>query len=171
MKELISMLIEDLNQITKVGLFRKLLTIWFNMSFRLIINYRLGNFLNSRRNIITNIIILWLKKRQINRYACDISYQAQIGRRIKFPHPIGIVIGVGSVIENDVMIWQNVTLGSKGNMDKCYPHISNGVKLFSSSQVLGGIIIGENAIIGASSIVLNNIPANKTAVGIPAKII
>lgn len=139
------------------------------MSFRLILNYRIGHYLSQRRNIVFNIFIMYLKKKQLLKYSCDISYQAKIGKNIRFPHPLGIVIGVGSVIEDNVMIWQNVTLGSKGADTKAYPHIRSNVKIFSAAQIIGGINVGENSRVGAFSLVLKNIPDNSTAVGIPAQ--
>lgn len=112
-----------------------------------------------------------LKKRQIRKYASDISYQAVIGKNVSFPHPIGIVIGVGVVIQDNVGIWQHVTLGSVGKGSMIYPVINKGAKLFANCQVIGNVTIGANAKIGASSLVLNDVPEDKTAVGIPAKII
>lgn len=170
MIELFRIIKLDLKSYNKGGL-RIILTLLFNRSLRLILNYRLGNFLQKRRNYIFNIWILYLKKRQLKYYNCDISYEAKIGSNISFPHPLGIVIGTGSIIGNNVKIWQNVTLGSNGKKDKKYPIISNNVKIYANAQILGNIIIGENAIIGASTLVLKDIPNNKTAVGIPAKII
>lgn len=171
MKSLLNIVINDLNNYGNKSFIHKILCFFFNMSFRLTLNYRIGHYLSHRRNIINNIIILWLKKRQIKRYACDISYQSKIGIGIRFPHPLGIVIGIGAVVKDNVMIWQNVTLGSVGKSELCYPTIENNVKLYSSCQILGSVIIGENAKVGASSLVLIDVPKNKTAIGIPAKII
>lgn len=140
------------------------------MSFRLILNYRIGHYMSKRRNILFNILIMYLKKRQLVKYSCDISYEAKIGKNIRFPHPLGIVIGVGSVIEDNVMIWQNVTLGSKGANTKVYPRIKSNVKIFSTAQIIGDVTVGENSKIGAFSLVLNDVPDNSTAIGIPAKI-
>jgi serine O-acetyltransferase len=141
------------------------------MSFRFLLNYRIGHYLHQRRNILNNLLIMWLKKRQIKSYASDISYEAILGKNVRFPHPIGIVIGVGAVIEDNVKIWQNVTLGSDGQSNKKYPTIKINSKLYSNAQIIGGVTIGENAIIGASSVVTKDVPPNKTVVGIPAKII
>lgn len=167
---LINQINNDLHHIGAKGIQRKVLTFLFNVSFRLTMNYRIGYYLSKRRNFMVSIVLLYLKKRQIEKYGCDISYQAIIGKNVSFPHPIGIVIGVGTVIEDDVKIWQHVTFGSKGETTKAYPHIKSNVKIFSSSQIIGDITVGENAIIGAFSLVFKDIPKNSTAVGIPAKI-
>lgn len=168
--KLLKQINNDLNHCGARGVHRKALTFLFNVSFRLTMNYRIGNFLAKRRNVVVNIILLYLKKRQLVRYGCDISYQAVIGKNISFPHPLGIVVGVGSVIEDNVMIWQNVTLGSKGAETKVYPYIKSSVKIFSGAQIIGSVTVGENSRIGAFSLVLKDVPANSTAVGIPAQI-
>ena len=171
MKALFTAIVSDLRIYSKGNIFRIILCFLFNMSFRILLNYRIGHYLNQRRNILNNILIMWLKKRQCKHYASDISYEAILGKNIRFPHPIGIVIGVGTVIEDNVKIWQNVTLGSNGKSNMKYPTIKINVKIYSSAQIIGGITIYENAIIGASSVVMKDVPPNKTAVGIPAKII
>jgi serine O-acetyltransferase len=141
------------------------------MSFRILLNYRIGHYLHQRRNILNNILIMWLKKRQLKSYASDIFYEAILGKNGWFPHPTGIVIGVGAVIEDNVKIWQNVTLGSDGQLDKKYPTIKINAKIYSNAQIIGEVIIGKNATVGASSVVIKDVPPNKTVVGIPAKII
>jgi serine O-acetyltransferase len=171
MIELLKIIKDDLNSKGNTNIVRLFLKFFFNMSFRLVLNYRIGHYLSNNRGIVNNLLIMWLKKRQLKRYACDISYQAKLGKGISFPHPLGIVIGVGVVVKNNVMIWQHVTLGSGGHDDKSYPIIEDNVKLFSHIQVLGGIQVSSNAKVGASSLVLQNVPKNKTAVGIPAKIL
>ncbi|QYJ67295.1 serine O-acetyltransferase [Flavobacterium litorale] len=159
----------DLHHCGSRSIHRKALTFLFNVSFRLTLNYRLGYYLAKRRNFIVNIILLYLKKRQLVKYGCDISYQAIIGKNISFPHPIGIVIGVGTVIGDNVKIWQHVTFGSKGEATMSYPNVKSNVKIFSSAQIIGGVTIGENAKVGAFSLVLKDVPDNATAIGIPAK--
>jgi serine O-acetyltransferase len=171
MISLLKIIKADLYASQNKNIFKIVLRFHFNMSFRLLLNYRIGHYLHNHRGIINNILIMWLKKRQIKRYASDISYKAILGRGVKFPHPTGIVIGVGSVIKNDVMIWQHVTLGSGGKDNKLYPTIENNVKLFSHCQILGDVTVHENAKVGASTLVLQDVPENKTAVGIPAKIL
>uniref|UniRef100_UPI004049554C serine O-acetyltransferase n=1 Tax=Flavobacterium sp. TaxID=239 RepID=UPI004049554C len=152
------------------SLHRKLLVFFFNISFRLILNYRIGHYLSKRRNIIINICLLYLKKRQHIKFGCDISYNAIIGKNIKFPHPIGIIIGEGTIIEDNVKVWQHVTFGSKGDSEMRYPYIKSKAKIYSSAQIIGGVTIGNNVKVGAFSLVMCDVPDNATAIGIPAKI-
>lgn len=171
MISLLRIIKDDLRNQTKGGFIRIVLVLLYNRSFHLILNYRLGNYLHHRRNFLISLWILHLKKRQLKYFNCDISYNAIIGKNIKFPHPLGIVIGTDSIIKDNVKIWQNVTLGSNGEFDKKYPVINDNVKIYSNSQIIGAVTIGQNVIIGASTLVLKSIPENKTAVGIPSKII
>lgn len=171
MSKLCFLIKEDLKSHGGSGFLRIVLTILFNTSFRLVLNYRLGRFLHKNRNPSYSILILFLKRRQLHRYSSDISYQSDIGRRIHFPHPIGIVIGEGVKIEDDVMIWQGVTLGSHGKAnetDKSYPVIRSKVKLFTRCKVLGPIEVGTGARVGASALVVKDVPSQCVAIGIPA---
>jgi len=141
-------------------------------SYRLILNYRIGRYLSLSPNGLTKIIIKWYKYRQITKRNCYISYSSEIGKNVAFPHPIGIVIGDGVRIGDNTKIWQNVTLGSHGKRGEQagYPSIGSGVRIYEGSTVIGSVIIGDNAIIGAKSLVNKNVPAGAIAFGIPAKI-
>ncbi|WP_160796552.1 DapH/DapD/GlmU-related protein [Shewanella insulae] len=116
-----------------------------------------------------------LCSRRINRkYACYLSQKAIVGRNIKFPHPVGIVIGDGVTIAEDAIIYQNVTLGAARvgeGVKGLYPKIGKDVVIFAGAKVIGGITIGDGAVIGANSVVTKDIPANVSAVGIPARIV
>jgi serine O-acetyltransferase len=106
------------------------------------------------------------------KWSCDISYDIIIGKRVVFGHPVGIVIGNKTIIEDDVRIWQNVTLGSHGKQGevKKYPIIKRRAKLYAGCKIIGGVTVGENAVVGANSVVNIDVPANSVAVGIPCKI-
>ena len=93
----------------------------------------------------------------------------EIGIRFRLPHPTGIVIGDGTSIGNDVLILQNVTLGRRSLSEPGTPIIGNGVSILAGAVVLGAITIGENAVIGANAVVLKDVPANMTVVGVPAR--
>ncbi len=102
----------------------------------------------------------------------DIHPAATIGRRVFIDHAIGVVIGATTIIEDDVLIYQNVTLGGVSlNKGKRHPTIKSNAVIGSGAKVLGNITIGKNSKIGANSVVVTDVPKNSTAVGIPARII
>ena len=101
----------------------------------------------------------------------DIHPGATIGRRVFIDHAMGVVIGETAEIGNDVLIYQQVTLGgvslSKG---KRHPTIEDGVTIGAGAKVLGNITIGKEAKIGANSVVIRDVAPESTAVGIPAHV-
>lgn len=102
----------------------------------------------------------------------DIHPAATIGRRVFIDHAIGVVIGATTIIEDDVLIYQGVTLGGVSlNKGKRHPTVKSNVVIGSGAKVLGNIIIGANSKIGANSVVVSDVPENSTAVGVPARII
>ncbi|PGL67731.1 serine O-acetyltransferase [Bacillus sp. AFS055030] len=102
----------------------------------------------------------------------EIHPGAKIGRRFFIDHGAGVVIGETCEIGDDVTIYQGVTLGGTGKeKGKRHPTLLNGVLVATGAKVLGSITIGENAKIGANSVVLKDVPNNTTVVGIPGKIV
>ena len=102
----------------------------------------------------------------------DIHPAATFGRRVFIDHGVGVVIGETAIIGDDVIIYQQVTLGgvstSKG---KRHPTLGNNVVIGAGSKILGNIEIGENSKVGANSVVVKNVPADCTAIGIPARVL
>ena len=96
----------------------------------------------------------------------DIPLNSKIGGGLLMPHPNGIVIHPDAQIGPNCLIFQQVTIGigSKPGL----PIIEGGVDIGAGAKILGGIHISAHARIGANAVVVNDIPANKTAVGIPA---
>ncbi len=111
---------------------------------------------------------LWLKT--VKNTGCYLSPKAKIGKGLRLPHATGIVIGDGVEIGNFVTIYQHVTLGRKGTGDS-YPKIGNNVKIYAGACIIGGITVGDNAIIGANSVVTKDVEANTTVAGVPAKVL
>lgn len=102
----------------------------------------------------------------------EIHPGAKIGRRCFIDHGEGIVIGETTVVGNDVLIYQQVTLGGTGKESgKRHPTIGNNVILGAGAKVLGNITIGDFVRIGAGSVVVDNVPENSTVVGVPGRII
>ncbi len=102
----------------------------------------------------------------------DIHPGAVIGKRVFIDHGFGVVIGQTAIIEDDVLIYQGVTLGGVSlTHGKRHPTIKKGAVIGAGAKVLGNITIGKNAKIGANSVVVKNVPDNATAIGIPAHVI
>ena len=102
----------------------------------------------------------------------DIHPGAQIGRRCFIDHGTGIVIGETSIIGDDVLIYQQVTLGGTGkSKGKRHPTVGNNVILGAGAKILGNITIGNHVRIGAGSVVVSDVPSNCTVVGVPGRIV
>lgn len=111
---------------------------------------------------------------QVSRFLSGIEIHpgATIGRRFFIDHGMGVVIGETCEIGDDVTIYQGVTLGGTGKESgKRHPTVKNNVLIATGAKVLGSITIGENAKIGAGSVVLKEVPPNSTVVGIPGRVI
>ena len=102
----------------------------------------------------------------------EIHPAAKIGERFFIDHGQGVVIGETTEIGDDVLIYQQVTLGGTGKeKGKRHPTIGNKVVIGAGAKVLGSITIGDNVRIGAGSVVINNIPHDSTVVGVPGRIV
>lgn len=102
----------------------------------------------------------------------EIHPAAKIGRRLFIDHGEGIVIGETTEIGNDVLIYQQVTLGGTGKeKGKRHPTIGNNVIIGAGAKVLGNITIGDNCRVGAGSVVIQNVPEHSTVVGVPGRIV
>lgn len=111
---------------------------------------------------------------QISRFFTGIEIHpgANIGRRLFIDHGMGVVIGETCEIGDNVTIFQGVTLGGTGKeKGKRHPTIKDNALIASGAKVLGSITIGENAKIGAGSVVLKDVPDNSTVVGIPGRVV
>lgn len=111
---------------------------------------------------------------QISRFFTGIEIHpgAKIGKRLFIDHGMGVVIGETCEIGDNVTIYQGVTLGGTGKeKGKRHPTVKDNALISSGAKVLGAITIGENAKIGAGSVVLQDVPANSTVVGIPGRIV
>ena len=114
----------------------------------------------------------WISQRAARKTGIEIHPAATIGRRFFIDHGTGVVIGETTVIGDDVMIYQGVTLGGTGkDTGKRHPTLGNNVLIGAGAKVLGPVYIGDNVRVGAGSVVLKNLPANATAVGVPAEVV
>jgi serine O-acetyltransferase len=105
-------------------------------------------------------------------FACDVKYTADIGANVGFFHNgLGVVIHKNAKIGDGTVVYQNVTIGGNGKkgVKNGVPVIGKNVFIGAGAVILGGVTIGDGARIGANSVVLTNVEANTTVVGIPAK--
>ena len=156
--------------------------------------YRNDPALNSKMDFLFNYPGVWaiawyrvanrLYKANFKRFArtimglsqifthIDIHPAAEIGKRVFIDHGTGVVIGETTIIEDDVLIYQGVTLGGVSlEHGKRHPTVKRGAVIGAGAKILGNIIIGEYSKIGANSVVVKEVPDNATAIGIPAHVI
>lgn len=114
----------------------------------------------------------WLS--QVARFwtGIEIHPAARIGRRLFIDHGTGVVIGETAVIGDDVTIFQGVTLGGTGKeKGKRHPNIGHRVVLGAGAKILGNITIGDDVRVGANAVVVRDVPADSTVVGVPGRIV
>ncbi len=131
--------------------------------------YRIANALYKRNFRRLARIIMGINQFFTN---IDIHPAATIGRRVFIDHGTGVVIGETAVVEDDVVIYQGVTLGGVSLVPgKRHPTIKRGAVIGAGAKVLGNITVGAEAKVGANSVVVKAVPDGTTAVGIPAHVI
>jgi len=134
-----------------------------------IVNYRISNRLYTKGWKRFSRILSGISQFLTN---VDIHPCATIGRRVFIDHAFGVVIGETTIIQDDVLIYQGVTLGGVNlTKGKRHPTIKSNCVIGAGSKVLGDITLGENCKIGANSVVVKDVPCSATAVGVPARII
>jgi serine O-acetyltransferase len=137
--------------------------------FHAIQTYRLAHWLwtKGRRDFS-----LYLQSRSSAAFQCDIHPAAEIGRGIFLDHATGLVVGETAVVEDDVSMLHDVTLGGTGKeAGDRHPKIRYGVMIGAGAKVLGNIEVGHCARIAAGSVVIKPVPNNVTVAGVPAKVI
>jgi serine O-acetyltransferase len=131
--------------------------------------YRINHWLWGR-----GLLLLARLSSQYARFLTGIEIHpaAEIGRRLFIDHGLGVVIGETAIVGDDVLLYQGVTLGGTGKeQGKRHPTLEDSVVVGSGAKILGNITVGKNCRIGAGSVVLRNVPADSTVVGVPGHII
>lgn len=113
-----------------------------------------------------------ISQRAVRKTGIEIHPAAKIGRRFFIDHGNGVVIGETAEIGDDVTVYQGVTLGGTGkDTGKRHPTIGNNVMIGAGAKILGPFKIGDNCNIAAGAVVLEEIPPNCTATGVPARVV
>ncbi len=113
-----------------------------------------------------------ISQKAARKTGIEIHPGATIGKRLVIDHGTGIVIGETAEIGDDVLLYQGVTLGGTGkDVGKRHPTIGNRVMISAGAKVLGPITVGDDSRVAAGAVVLKDVPAGATVVGVPAKVV
>lgn len=136
-------------------------------SFRALLYYKIAHFLYVKKR---HFMARYLSERAKRKTGIEIHPGATIGKRLFIDHGFGVVIGETAIVGDDVLIYHGVTLGGVSTSSgKRHPTIGDGVMIGCGAKILGDIVIGDNAKIGANAVVLCDVAPDTTLVGIPAK--
>lgn len=137
--------------------------------FHAILYYRIANWLYRHRRYF---LARWVSQHAKFKTGIEIHPAAQIGEGLFIDHGAGVVIGETTVIGKNCVLYQGVTLGGTGkDSGKRHPTLGDNVMVGAGAKVLGPFTVGSGAKIAAGAVVLDEIPAGATAVGVPARVV
>ena len=142
----------------------------FKAGFQAVLLYRVSHWLYQRGWIYPP---WFLSRLSIAITGAEIEFNARIGPGMFVSHPVGIVVGRGTVIGSNVTLFQGVTFGVKSwhpDAITKFPRVGNKCYFFTGAAVLGDVTIGDNCIVGAHAVVTSDLPDGSLALGIPAKV-
>lgn len=138
-------------------------------SFKAVLYYRIAHKLYLSRHYF---LARWISQRSVRKTGIEIHPGATIGKGLFIDHGAGVVIGETAILGDNVTLFQGVTLGGNGKeKGKRHPTLGDNVMVSAGAKILGSFTIGENSKIGAGSVVLQEVPANSTVVGVPGRIV
>ncbi|WP_413778036.1 serine O-acetyltransferase EpsC [Caproicibacterium sp. XB1] len=149
---------------------RSRLEVYFLYSgFKAVRSYRRAHWLLEKGH---PFLARWVSQRARHKTGIEIHPGAKIGKGLFIDHGMGVVIGETTEIGDYCTLYQGVTLGGTGkDKGKRHPTLGNNVLVGSGAKILGPMKIGDNARIAAGAVVLDEVPANATAVGVPARVV
>lgn len=175
LRELIS---SDLDRFTQTFVLRgqsfsKRRVFWesliFKAGFQAVLLYRVSHRLHQRG---WTYLPWFLSRLSVTITGAEIEFNAEIGPGMFVAHPVGIVVGRGTVIGSDVTLFQGVTLGVRSwhpDEIRKFPRIGNNCYFFSGAAVLGDVTIGDECVVGARAVVTGDLPSGAMALGGVAK--
>jgi len=149
---------------------RTLIILYFSPEFRLVLRYRIYNWVHNR-GMQKLAFLMFLRAKRI--HGCDIAPDATIGPGLRLGHCQDIVIGAAAKLGTDCVVFNGVTMGNRElfQSENHMPQLGDRVLVGTGAKLVGGVVIGDDARIGANAVVLKDVPAGATAVGNPARII
>jgi serine O-acetyltransferase len=148
---------------------------WTKPGFRAVAVHRFGvwrmgvqpKFLRAPLSVLYRMLYRHVR----NGYGIELPYTVELGRRVVIEHQSGIVIHGNSIIGDESVLRQGVTLGNRtAERPLDAPRLGKRVNVGAGAKILGAVTIGDDAQIGANAVVLDDVPAGATAVGVPAQI-
>ncbi len=137
--------------------------------YKALVRYRYAHYFYQKGH---KHLAFYISYRTKIKTGIDIHPAAEIGTGIFIDHGVGLVIGETSIIGNDCVLYQGVTLGGTGkDTGKRHPTLEQGVMVSAGASILGPVTIGEHSKIGAGSVVLKDIPPHSTVVGVPGRVV
>ncbi|MGI6095585.1 MAG: serine O-acetyltransferase EpsC [Lachnospiraceae bacterium] len=145
------------------------LEVFLYPSFRVMIKYRRAHKLYLKKHYF---LARWISQRAARKTGIEIHPGATIGKGLFIDHGSGVIIGETTIIGDNVTLYQGVTLGGNGKeTGKRHPTICDNVMISAGAKLIGSFTVGENSKIGAGSVVLEEVPANCTVVGVPGHVV
>jgi len=141
------------------------LEVFMYPSFIVMIYYKIAHYFYIRKHYL---IARFISERGKKRTGIEIHPGASIGKNLFIDHGMGVVIGETAIIGDNVTMFHGVTLGGTGkDIGKRHPTIEDNVFIGSGAKILGNIKVGKNSKIGANAVILKDVCANSTVVGVP----
>ena len=149
---------------------RSRLEVYFLYSgFKAVRSYRRAHWFHTHGH---PFIARWISQRARHKTGIEIHPGATIGKGLFIDHGMGVVIGETTEIGDNCTLYQGVTLGGTGkDQGKRHPTLGNNVMVGAGAKVLGPFTVGDNARVAAGAVVLDEVPPNATAVGVPAQVV
>ncbi|MDE5631039.1 MAG: serine O-acetyltransferase [Bacilli bacterium] len=138
-------------------------------SFKALIYYKIAHYFYSKKRFL---MARYISEKAKRKTGIEIHPGATIGNGLFIDHGVGVVIGETAVIGDNVTMFHGVTLGGIGyEKGKRHPTIGNNVFIGCGAKILGNITVGDNAKVGANAVVVKDVEANTTVVGIPGMVV
>jgi len=168
MKELYSLIKEDIGawRGSAVGI-KDVLLSFFDHTLLIVWIYRCSHYLHTRRCFICSRFLVAVN---LILFGIEIGAHVKIGGGFRVHHPVGIVIGAKQIGRN-FNVFSGVGCGGRSPDDREQPVIGDNVFLYAGAKILGGIFVGDNVVVGANAVVIESVPSDSLAVGVPARIV